>query len=200
MQQDYEKFFPSTLVLETPRVILRLLKEEDLPELSKITKSEDLWKYFTKDLSSDDELKKWIDDAHEERRQGKRMPFVIIDKDEKKVAGSTSFGNISLFDQRVEIGWSWLGEEFRGTGVNKHAKFALLSYAFDVIKVERVEIKTDNMNERSKAALRKIGAREEGVLRSHMQMHNNRRRDSVYFSILKNEWPEVKQEFFHELI
>jgi RimJ/RimL family protein N-acetyltransferase len=128
------------------------------------------------------------------------MPFVVFDKDEQKICGCTSFGNISFFDKRIEIGWTWLGERFLGTGVNRQAKFALLSFAFDVMKMERVEIKTDNLNERAKTALRKIGAKEEGILRSHMLMQDERRRDSVYFSILKDEWEKVKRSYFVDLI
>jgi len=104
-----------------------------------------------------------------------------------------------MFDKRIEIGWSWLAKKYQGTGINFHAKFSLLSYAFEVLDFERVEIKTDNLNERAKQALRKIGAKEEGVLRSHMQMPLNRRRDSVYFSILKNEWPGIRSSIFKEI-
>ena len=197
---DYDKFFPVTLVLETPRVRMRLLKEEDFEELNKIAKSAEIWKYFTKDLADEMELRQWIGEALEERAQSRRMPFLITDKDENRVCGCTSFGNISFFDKRIEIGWTWLGENFMGTGVNRQAKFAMLSYAFEAMKMERVEIKTDNLNERSKAALKKIGGREEGILRSHMQMHNNRRRDTVYFGFLKNEWEKVKYNFFVDLV
>jgi RimJ/RimL family protein N-acetyltransferase len=87
-----------------------------------------------------------------------------------------------------------------GTGVNRHAKFAMLSFALEVMKMERVEVKTDNLNERAKAALLKIGMKPEGVLRSHMQMHSNRRRDSIYYSIIKEEWEEVKALFFGDLV
>jgi RimJ/RimL family protein N-acetyltransferase len=134
-----------------------------------------------------------------EREEGKRIPFTIVEKATGAICGSTSFGNISYVDKRIEIGWSWLGKQFQGTGINFHAKFSLLSYAFDVLDWERVEIKTDNLNERSKQALRKIGATEEGVLRSHMQMPKNRRRDSVYFSIIKNEWAPIKNSIFKEI-
>jgi RimJ/RimL family protein N-acetyltransferase len=108
-------------------------------------------------------------------------------------------GNISFIDKRVEIGWTWYGNDYRGTGINTHCKFLLLQYAFETLQFERVEIKTDFLNERSKAALKKIGATFEGVLRSHMQMPHNRRRDSAYFSILKNEWPGIKQTVFANL-
>ena len=197
---EYNKYFPDSLVLETHRVQLRLMRLDDYESLQPLTKPAALWSYFTKNLADPNELMQWIQDALQEREQLKRVPFVVIDKDEQRICGCTSFGNISFYDQRIEIGWTWLGEEFRGTGVNRQAKFALFSYAFEVLMMERVEIKTDNLNERSKAALRKVGAFEEGILRSHMLMHDKRRRDSVYYSILKDEWPKVKSAYFGELL
>jgi RimJ/RimL family protein N-acetyltransferase len=196
----YNTYFPDSLLLETPRVKLRLMQMEDFESLQTIAQVPDLWKYFTKNLAESAELKLWMKEALQEREQGKRMPFVVHDKDEQKICGCTSFGNISFYDQRVEIGWTWLGQDFLGTGINRQAKFALLSYAFGVLKMERVELKTDNLNERAKSALRKIGAKEEGVLRSHMLMQNNRRRDSVYFSIIKEEWDKVRRNYFGDLI
>lgn len=196
----YEKFFPQSFSLETPRVILRLLDRSDYEYFSAITKNREIWKYFTRDLSEDAALKQWIDEALHERSRRSRMPFTILDKDTKTICGSTSYGNISFFDKRIEIGWSWLGIDFMGTGVNRHAKFGLLSFAFEVMKMERVEVKTDNLNERAKTALIKIGMKPEGILRSHMQMHSGRRRDSIYYSILKEEWEDVKALFFADMI
>jgi len=198
--QQYKKFFPDSLTLETHRVELRIMRKEDIPSLQKLTQSQNIWKYFTKDLSNDDELKAWVEEALRDRDEGKRVPFVVKDKDENAICGCTSFGNISFYDKRIEIGWTWLGEHFMGMGVNRQAKFTLLSYAFDVMQFERVEIKTDNLNERSKRALRKIGATEEGILRSHMLMQDNRRRDSIYYSFLKSEWNLVKRNFFVDLL
>jgi RimJ/RimL family protein N-acetyltransferase len=197
---EYNKFFPPTFSLETPRVILRLLDPSDLPSLSLLAKDKEIWNYFTNDLSDDLSLAQWIAIALDERRVGKRMPFTIIDRDTKLISGSTSYGNISFHDKRVEIGWTWLGTAHMGTGVNRHAKFAMLSFALEVMKMERVEVKTDNLNEQAKKALLKIGMKPEGVLRSHMQMHSNRRRDSIYYSIIKDEWEEVKALFFGDLI
>ncbi len=200
MQQTiYKKNFPDRFTLETPRVLMRLIQPDDFNEFSKITKDPMIWKYFTFNLADDDQLRNWINEALEAREAAIRMPFTIIDKDINKITGSTSFGNISFHDKRLEIGWSWLGTEHMGTGVNHHAKFALLSHAFEALNIERVEIKTDNLNERAKAALRKIGMQEEGVLRSHMQMWNNRRRDSIYYSIIKEEWEAVKYRFFSNI-
>jgi len=199
MATEYEKFFPAGFTLETPRVILRLLKAEDHDALLPLTQSDDIWKFFTKYLSQPGELKTWIEDALKERAEQKKMPFLVIDKP-NQICGSTSFGNISFYDKRIEIGWTWLGQEFIGIGINRQAKFALLSYAFEVMQMERVEIKTDILNERARAALLKIGMMPEGVLRSHQLMHSNRRRDTIYYSIIKNEWEEKKRLFFNDLV
>ncbi len=187
---------PKNLCLETELVLLRPLKIDDIHLLEKLVHEKSLWDYFTLELDKPGELKKWIQIALENQLDNIRIPFCIIEKSSGKITGSTSYGSISFFDKRIEIGWSWLGKEFQGTGINFHTKFLLLSFAFDVLDFERVEIKTDHLNERAKQALRKIGAKEEGILRSHMQMPNNRRRDSVYFSILKKEWPEIKKGIF----
>jgi N-acetyltransferase len=200
MQNEYDRFFPSAIALETTRVQLRLLQTADIDALYKIAASPDIWKYFTKDLSNKEALRQWIETALNERAAQTRMPFVIIDKDTSEICGSTSFGNISFYDKRIEIGWTWLGTASMGTGINHHGKFTLLSYAFDAMQMERVEIKTDNLNIRAKQALIHIGAQEEGILRSHMLMHDNRRRDSVYYSIIKNEWEDVQVLYFNDMI
>lgn len=184
------------LSLQSEKVLLRPLKQDDIPSFSLLVTEPSLWDYFTLELDKSGQLDKWVSIALENRSENIRIPFTIIERATGKIAGSSSFGSISFFDKRIEIGWSWLGKDFQGTGINFHAKFLLLSYVFEVLKFERVEIKTDNQNERAKQALRKTGATEEGVLRSHMQMPNNRRRDSVYFSILKNEWPKIKKSKF----
>jgi len=195
----FKNFFPEHFQLETPRVILRPMIMTDENTYIALAGDPDIWQFFTKNLADSSEMKQWMKDAFEEKEFYKRMPFTVIDKDTKEISGSTSYGNISFFDSRLEIGWSWLGKEYIGMGVNRQAKFALLSYAFEVMKMERVEIKTDNLNERAKAALVKVGMKPEGVLRSHMQMHSNRRRDTIYFSILKSEWAERKSNFFADL-
>lgn len=199
MQKEYSKFFKETLVLETPRVALRLMQPGDMDALYAIAGPAEIWKYFTMELNDKEQLQQWMDVALQERAEEKRMPFVIVEKENNTICGCTSFGNISFYDKRIEIGWTWLGTGFMGTGVNHHAKFVLLSYAFDALRFERVEIKTDNLNERAKQALVHIGASEEGILRSHMLMPGGRRRDSIYYSILKEEWDTVKMLYFGDL-
>src|SRR5205085_4949093 len=150
-------------------------------------------------LGDEKHLRKWMDMSYSDRNAGTRRPFTIIDKSSDEIAGSSSMGNISYHDLRLEIGWSWLGKKFRGTDINRHAKFCMMKYAFDELHFERVEFKTDNENERAKQGLRKVGGKEEGVLRSHMTMWNDRRRDSIYFSVLKNNWSSLKQTIFKDI-
>jgi RimJ/RimL family protein N-acetyltransferase len=200
MQSEYRNFFSDGFMLETARVILRPMTWEDFDALEPLTHDADIWTWFKQDLSQPGELKTWMEEAFAGRASETRMPLVILDQDTKQICGCTSFGNISFEEKRVEIGWTWLGKEFIGTGINRQAKFALLSYAFETMKVERVEIKTDAANERSKAAILKIGLIPEGILRSHMQMHSNRRRDTMYFGLLRDEWTERKQSFFSDMV
>ena len=188
------------LVLETNRVLLRPIEQSDVDSFFDLAQDDnDMWKYFTLNLADKNDLEKWMDAAFKDRASGTRRPFTIIDKNSNQIAGSSSMGNIAYHDLRLEIGWSWLGKNFRSTGVNVHAKYSMMRYAFDEMNFERVEFKTDVLNERAKQGLKKIGGKEEGVLRSHMTMWNNRRRDSIYFSVIKNEWPQLKETIFKDV-
>ena len=190
---------PTNLILQTGNVILRPIHESDFDVFLKLAQDEGMWQYFSLNLADADHLKKWMNMAFNDIEMNTRRAFTIIDKSSGKIAGSSSMGNISMHDLRLEIGWSWLSKEFRSSGVNRHAKYAMMKYAFEEMKFERVEFKTDVLNERAKKGLQKIGGKEEGVLRSHMTMWNNRRRDSIYFSVLKNEWPELKETIFKDI-
>ena len=196
---DFDQSFPSGFFLETDKVLLRPMEEGDYEQFLPLTQSDFLWKYFSKELNDQEQLQAWMQEALHDKAAARRMPFTIVKKDSGAVCGSTSFGNISFYDKRIEIGWSWLGEKYLGSGVNHHCKYALLKYAFETLCFERTEIKTDNLNGRARQALRNIGATEEGVLRSHMQMPRSRRRDSVFYSILLHEWEGVKQQFFRDM-
>ena len=202
---DFDSSFGSSLVLRSDRVLLRSLQPADLNELRLISGDPSLWHWFTRRLNEPGELETWLQESIDQRTARVRFPFTVIDLTgaesaaDSRVAGSSSFGNISFPDKRIEIGWTWYGNHFRGSGINLHCKLLMLQYAFEKLCFERVEFKTDALNNRSRAALIKIGAKEEGILRSHMLMPGNRRRDSVYFSVLREEWPEVKQRL-HLLI
>jgi len=190
---------PSDLSLHTNKVLLRPLEESDFDIFFELAQDKDAWNYFTLNLANKEHLRKWMDQAYADRSANTRRPFTIIEKSSGKIAGSMSIGNISMHDLRLEIGWSWLGKDFRGTDVNRHSKYAMMKYAFDGLRFERVEFKTDVLNTRARKGLEKIGGKEEGILRSHMTMWNNRRRDSVYCSVLKNEWPLLKQTIFEDI-
>src|SRR5947207_11396095 len=193
------KIIEPGLALETDRVLLRPIEESDYTALLDLARDEGMWYYFTLNLADKNDLRKWMDIAFAEKASGSRRPFTIIDKATNKIAGSSSLGNIAYYDLRIEIGWSWLGKDFRSTGVNRHAKYSMMRYAFDELNFERVEFKTDVLNERAKQGLRKVGGIEEGVLRSHMTLWNGRRRSSVYYSVLKDEWSHLKSSIFHDI-
>ena len=190
---------PIELTLETSRVILRPVIEEDYNTFLHLTQDEDMWKFFAVNLSDPENLKKWMALILSEKAAGTRHPFTIIDKTSGKIAGSMSMLNISYHDLRLEIGTSWLGKEYRSTGLNRHAKYAMMKYAFEEMKFERVEYKTDVENIRARKGLQNIGGIEEGIFRSHMTMWNNRRRSSIFYSIIKNEWPALCQTIFKDI-
>lgn len=190
---------PLTSSLETDLVSLRLVEAGDAAALATQAADRDMWQYFTVNLSDPEEMQKWVDKSLEEKEAGTRLPFTITHKPTGIIAGSMSIGNIFPYDLRAEIGWSWLGKDFRGTHVNRHAKFCMLRLVLEDWGYERVEFKTDVLNERAKKGLQKLGATEEGVLRSHMTMWNQRRRSSVYYSILKDEWPAIRQQHFNDI-
>ena len=192
---------PQDLILETDKVILRPVEENDYAAFLELAKQDfDMWYYFSYHLGDEAQLKKWMEMALADKKAETRRPFTIIDKATGNIAGSSSMGNISYHDLRFEIGWSWLGNNFRSTGINRHAKFSMMNYAFEKLNFERVEFKTDVENARARKGLQNVGGIEEGVLRSHMTMWNNRRRTSIYYSVLKNEWPQLKQTIFSDII
>lgn len=178
------------LSLENDNVLLRPLAEDDLSALLLLSSNPEMWRFFTHDLSTKEGLAAWALPAF----QKQRLQFVIIEKTTNTIVGSTAFGNISERDSRLEIGWTWLGKNSQGVGINSQVKKLMLTYCFEILGLERVEFKTDVLNIQARKALKNIGAIEEGVLRSHTLMTMGRRRDTIYYSILKQEWDYVKRE------
>ncbi|GAB3651864.1 GNAT family N-acetyltransferase [Glycomyces tarimensis] len=181
-------------VLENEHVQLRPVTEPDREPLRKIAFGEGIWDYFVSRVDTDADFDAFFDAMIADQAAGRRAVFLIVDKATERAAGSSSYGNMAEADRRLEIGWSWLGIDFQGRGVNRWAKYLLLQHAFEDMGAVRVEFKTDVLNARARAGLRKIGAREEGVLRSFNYMPGGRRRDAVYYSVLSNEWPSVKEQ------
>lgn len=180
--------FEQNIILESDFVLLKPLSIEDKNEFMKIAFDKDIWKFSVNRIYDEAELDQFISEALLSKKKQLRFPFTIIDKVKNKIAGSTSFGNYSTKDKRIEIGWTWLGKEFWGTGLNVHCKKLLIDFAFEKLNLERVEFKTDVLNISARNALLKLGAVEEVVLRSHTLMHDGKRRDTIYYSILKKEW------------
>jgi len=174
---------PTDLKLESERILLRPLQREDLQALLELTQDPSLWTYFTHDLSTLAGLEAWAA-GHFSRD---RLQLVVIDKPSGEVLGSTGFGNYFPRDRRIEIGWTWLGKAFQGTGINAQMKSLMLQYAFDSLNMLRVEFKTDVLNLPARQALLRLGATEEGILRSHTLMTHGRRRDTIYYSFLRGE-------------
>lgn len=180
-------------VLENQHVLLRPITPEDRAAQRAIAFDESIWRYFVTLIRTDADFDAFFDAGLADQEAGRRVVFHIIDKGTGQAAGSMSFGNLSPNDLRLEIGWSWLGIAFQGKGINRWAKFLMMQHAFETLAAERVEFKTDVLNLQARQALRNIGATEEGVLRSYNPMPGGRRRDAIYYSVLRREWPAVKE-------
>ena len=160
----------------------------------------DLMKFSPSEFNSLNDLVSYFQQSLNERSKGSKYTFLVYDKLNETYAGSTSFGNISDANDRLEIGWTWIGKNFQRTGLNRHNKLLMLEFAFDKLKAARVELKSDARNLQSRKAMEGIGAKYEGQLRSHTVMSDGFRRDTVYYSILKDEWPTVRQHLTKERI
>jgi RimJ/RimL family protein N-acetyltransferase len=185
----------TSLPLEGPRARLEPLREDHLPGLCAVGLDPELWRWTVTIVRTEEEMRRYVADALALVPQGSTMPYVTIDRASGRIAGSTRFGNYDAANRRVEIGWTWVGREFQRTGLNTEAKFLMLTHAFDALGCNRVELKTDALNQQSRAAIRRIGGVEEGTLRAHMITQEGRVRDTVYFSILREEWPAVRRWF-----
>src|SRR6266850_1345052 len=182
----------SPVTLEGAHVRLEPLAKAHLAGLAAVGLDEELWLWIPVPVRTAEEMAGYIETALEEQERGVSLPFALIEKAARRVVGSTRYGNIDHAHHRVEIGWTWVARECQRTAVNTEAKYLLLRHAFETLGCIRVELKTDSLNERSRAAILRIGAQEEGILRNHMITANGRIRHTVYFSIVDSEWPAVK--------
>jgi RimJ/RimL family protein N-acetyltransferase len=190
--------FSTHLVLENNRVRLRPLEITDFAALKAVAFDPELWQFTLTAAHTPVELAAYLRQAIQSREQGQRYPFAIVDRLTGRLAGSTSYYNCSLNEQRLSIGYTWVGREFQRSGLNRACKHLLLNHAFSNLGCERVELETDARNWKSREAMRRMGATEEGVLRSHRFTQGGRRRDTVIFSMLKPEWDSLRQSVFKE--
>ncbi|MET4074171.1 RimJ/RimL family protein N-acetyltransferase [Hymenobacter sp. UYCo722] len=190
--------FSSPIVLENSRVRLRPLELTDFEALKAVAMDADLWQYTLTRADDAVSLAAYLRQAVEAREQGLRYPFVIIDRETGELAGSTSYYSVLEPDQRLSIGYTWVGTKFQRSGLNRACKHLLLSYAFDTLSYERVELETDARNHKSRTAMARMGATEEGLLRSHRPTQGGIRRDTVIFSVIRSDWSGLRQSVFQE--
>src|ERR1700726_659714 len=181
----------SPVMLEGEYVRLEPLTRAHLTGLAEAGLDKELWRWIPVPVRTVDEMAAYVETALGEQERGGSMPFAIVEKASGRAIGSTRYGNIDRTHHRVEIGWTWVGREWQRTAMNTEAKYLLLRNAFETLGCIRVELKTDSLNTRSREAILRIGAREEGIFRNHMIAASGRIRHTVYFSIVDAEWPEV---------
>ena len=196
-------FFDLTkpIVLSTSVVELRPLQEADYELLLPFALNEpELWTYSLVSAAGEAGLKNYLQIALNAKNQLREYPFIVFDKRTQQYAGSTRYYDIQLPMQTLQLGYTWYGQQFQGTGLNTHCKYLLLAHAFENMGIERVEFRADANNAKSIRAMKKIGCVEEGILRSNTPKLTGGRRDSIVLSILKQEWIEKVKPMLEEKI
>jgi RimJ/RimL family protein N-acetyltransferase len=163
-----------------------------VPDLALVAFEDDLWKWTVERVASTADLEAYVQRALDQQKAGVALPFATVARTTGRAIGCTRFGQFEREHSRIEIGWTWIGREWQATAINTEAKLLMLVHAFDTLGLRRVELKTDVLNERSRRAIARLGAVEEGVLRQHVVTRTGRVRDTVYYSILASEWPAVR--------
>lgn len=192
MIMENHDLFSKEIILENERALLEPLSEKHFELLWPIAAQEILWKYTTTKILSEKDFTDYFYTALAEKANEVAYPFAIFDRQQNRYAGSTRFGNISLENKRAEIGWTWYHPDLQRTGLNRNCKFLLLTYAFETLGLQRVEFKTSLKNLQSQEAILKIGATKEGIFRKHLVNADGTTRDTVYFSIIDDECPAIK--------
>lgn len=187
------------VTLEGKSVRLAPLKLEYLSELYEAASDESLWLWTVNVIKRREDMLRYVETALGEAARKVSVPFVTIDRATDKIVGSTRFGNIDARNRRAEIGWTWINPQWQRTRINTEAKLLMLTHAFETWDCIRVELKTDVLNEKSRAAILRLGAKEEGIFRRHQITDAGRFRDTVYFSIIDSEWEAVKTDLKRRL-
>ena len=191
-------FFQQDIILEDELVRIEPLEEKHFELLLPVAIEPSLWLFTVAKINSREAFRKYFDTAMAEKQNKRSCPFAYFNKQTNQYVGSTRYGNIEFAHKKLEIGWTWIHPSLQGTGFNKHCKFLLLSFGFDILRLNRIELKTSMLNLKSQKAMLKIGAVKEGVLRKNTINDDGTTRDTVYFSFLNDEWPEIKSTIFKE--
>lgn len=184
--------------LENDRVLLLPFENPRNQELKDIIFEKDIWTFMGMDMTNDEEFEKYLTNTIKDKANGICYPFLIVDKKSNRVAGSTRYGYLNTASEKCEIGWTWYGTEFQGTGLNKACKYELLNFGFEEIGFRRIQFSADQENLRSQKAIQKLGAKKEGVFRNNYIAPNGESRNDVYFSVIKEDWELLKSENFPE--
>jgi RimJ/RimL family protein N-acetyltransferase len=187
------------VVLEGIHVRLEPLSRKHIAGLCEVGLEEQLWRWIPTPVRTADDMAAYVELALKEQANGVSLPFAQIEKATGRLIGSTRYMNIDRVHHRLEIGCTWIGREWQRTAANTEAKYSLLRHAFETLGCMRVELKTDSLNDKSRAAILRIGAKEEGIFRNHMITSSGRIRHTVYFSVIDSEWPEVKSRLERKL-
>ena len=182
----------AAVTLSGPVATLEPLRKRHLAGLARAARGSDIWQYMSADLSAADALVPWYEEARRLEKTGGQLPFAIRAASDGALIGSTRYLNIAPEHLRLEIGWTWLAPSHWGGRVNAAAKLLLFEYAFETLGANRVELRTDALNTRARKAIAKLGAAEEGILRSHMVMSGGRVRDTVQFAVIREDWQAVR--------
>ncbi len=187
------------VVLKGSFVTLQPLEIKHLDALCEVGLEPEIWSWSPSRVESREDLQQYIYTALDEQKRGLSLPFVTIENESGKIVGSTRFGNIDALNRRAEIGWTWINPRWQRTFVNTEAKLLMLTHAFEIWKCIRVELKTDALNNQSRNAILRLGAKQEGIFRQHVITDSGRLRDTVFFSILDREWRDVKKNLEEKL-
>lgn len=188
----------SDIILENENVLLLPFENERNIELKEIIFDDEIWKYMGMYVRNGTEFEHYIKNTLKQKADGICYPFLIIDKATNKVAGSTRYGYLNLASQKCEIGWTWYGKEFQGTGLNKACKYELLNFGFENIQFKRIQFSADFENKKSQRAIEKLGAVKEGIFRNNYVDSEGKSKDDVYYSVILEEWEKTKREYFSQ--
>ena len=188
-----------SLTLRGKHIRLEPLSLEHLSGLVAVGLDPEIWRWAPDPITNSEQMRTYVETALHGQSEGTVLPFATILNETNQVIGSTRFANIDMANRHVEIGWTWIGPTWQRTAVNTEAKYLMLRHAFERLNCIRVELKTDSLNEKSRNAILRIGAKEEGTFRNHMITRAGRYRHTVYFSVIDSEWPEVKKQLEEKL-
>lgn len=186
------------IILENDRVRMEPLEEKHFEPLNDIAKNKEIWEFTTAKINSTEDFRRYFDTALEEIKNKQSYVFAIFDKHENRYGGCTRYAMISLPNKRIEIGWTWYHPTLQRTGLNRNCKFLLLSFGFEKLELNRIELRTSHLNLKSQKAMEQIGAIKEGIFRRHMINDIGEVRDTHYYSFIKEDWPQIKASVFAE--